>query len=240
MKIARRGSSRDQRSQGELFSQRALALLWDGARDPTVNTPQREGEAVPGPPGECLAQMRKEICVGLLVIDTNDFMSRTPPKELGDGCTVRIGEQCNHRTEVEAKPGDACGVDTLRASVIISLMNQRIMLVAVDVVIFGKDDVSTDCDSESVSEEVQPPVFGGTSFPRDLIDEMRQVSLDITASSIRNLRSIIKSQGDLDLDDDITIWVDIRMRPRAEPCSIDCVLDTFEREFFGHTTVLSV
>lgn len=227
-------------SQGELFSQRALALLWNGARDPTVNIPQREGEVIPGLPGECLAQMRKEICVGLLVVDMNDFMSRTPPKELGDGCTVRIGEQCSHRTEVEAKPGDACGVDTLRASVIIPLMNQGIMLVAVDVVLFGKDDVSTDCDSESVSEEVQPPVFGGTSLPRDLIDEMRQVSPNITASSIRNLRSIIKSQGDLDLDDDITTWVDIRMRPRAEPCSIDCVLDTFEREFSGHISVLSM
>lgn len=195
---------------------------------------------IPGLPGECLAQMRKEICVGLLVVDMNDFMSRTPPKELGDGCTVRIGEQCSHRTEVEAKPGDACGVDTLRASVIISLMNQRIMLVAVDAVIFGKDDVTPDCDSESVSEEVQSPAFGGTSLPRDLIDEMRQVSLDITASSIRNLRSTIKSQRDLDLDDDITTWVDIRMRPRAEPCSIDCVIDTFEREFSGHISVLSV
>ena len=227
-------------SQGELFSQRALALLWNGARDPTVNIPQREGEVIPGLPGECLAQMRKEICVGLLVVDMNDFMSRTPPKELGDGCTVRIGEQCSHRTEVEAKPGDAYGVDTLRASVIIPLMNQGIMLVAVDAVIFGKDDVTPDCDSESVSEEVQSPAFGGTSLPRDLIDEMRQVSLDITASSIRNLRSTIKSQRDLDLDDDITTWVDIRMRPRAEPCSIDCVIDTFEREFSGHISVLSV
>lgn len=227
-------------SQGELFSQRALALLWNGARDPTVNIPQREGEVIPGLPGECLAQMRKEICVGLLVVDMNDFMSRTPPKELGDGCTVRIGEQCSHRTEVEAKPGDAYGVDTLRASVIIPLMNQGIMLVAVDAVIFGKDDVTPDCDSESVSEEVQSPAFGGTSLPRDLIDEMRQVSLDITASSIRNLRSTIKSQRDLVLDDDITTWVDIRMRPRAEPCSIDCVIDTFEREFSGHISVLSV
>ena len=89
-------------SQGELFSQRALALLWDGARDPTVNIPQREGEVIPGLPRECLAQMRKEICVGLLVVDMNDFMSRTPPKELGDGCTVRIGEQCSHRTELIA------------------------------------------------------------------------------------------------------------------------------------------
>ena len=214
--------------------------MWDGARDPTVNIPQREGKVIPGLPGECLAQMRKEICVGLLVVDMNDFMSRTPPKELGDGCTVRIGEQCSHRTEVEVKPGDACEVDTFRATLVIPLVNQGIMLVAVDVVSFGKDDVSTDCDSESVSEEVQLPVFSGTSLPRDLIDEMRQVSLDITASSIRNLRSTIKSQGDLDLDDDITTWVDIRMQPRAEPCSIDCVLDTFEREFFGHTTVLSV
>ena len=214
--------------------------MWDGARDPTVNIPQREGKVIPGLPGECLAQMRKEICVGLLVVDMNDFMSRTPPKELGDGCTVRIGEQCSHRTEVEVKPGDACEVDTFRATLVIPLVNQGIMLVAVDVVSFGKDDVSTDCDSESVSEEVQLPVFSGTSLPRDLIDEMRQVSLDITASSIRNLRSVIKSQGDLDLDDDVTTWVDIRMRPRAEPCSIDCVLDTFEREFSGHISVLSM
>lgn len=214
--------------------------MWDGAHDPTVNIPQREREVVPGPPGECLAQMRKEICVGLLVWYTNDFMSGSVTKELGDGCTVRIGEQCSHRTEVEAKPGDACEVDTFRATLIIPLVNQGIMLVAVDVVSFGKDDVSTDCDSESVSEEAQSPVFGGTSLPRNLIDEMRQVSLDITASSIRNLRSVIKSQGDLDLDDDVTTWVDIRMRPRAEPCSIDCVLDTFEREFSGHISVLSM
>lgn len=94
---------------------------------------------IPGLPGECLAQMRKEICVGLLVVDMNDFMSRTPPKELGDGCTVRIGEQCSHRTEVEAKPGDACEVDTFRATLIIPLVNQGIMLVAVDVVSFGKE-----------------------------------------------------------------------------------------------------
>lgn len=214
--------------------------MWDGAHDPTVNIPQREREVVPGPPGECLAQMRKEICVGLLVWYTNDFMSGSVTKELGDCRAVRIGEQCSHRTEVEIGPGDACRVYALRTTIIIPLMNQGIMLVAVDVVPFGKDDVNSDCDSESVSEEAQPPVFGGTSLPRDLIYEMRQVSLNIITSPIRNLCPTAKGQWDLDLDDDITTWVDIRMRPRTEPCSIDCVLDTFEREFSGYISVLSM
>ena len=97
--------------------------------------------------------MRKEVFVGPLAADVDSLKPWSMTKQLGYCFVGHPGECPDNRTEVEIGPGDACRVYALRTTLVIPLMNQGIMLVAVDVVPFGKGYVSADYDSEPVSEE---------------------------------------------------------------------------------------